>query len=815
MLSLRIGHGARMWIGVVAFASALAPWTPGTALAQDLAIAPKISPRAMLADQFIRTAFLTLRGPGDPRPDQLERTRILFDLALQLDADDPELWRLRSELAAQNGDRELAIQCMGRYCNMRPDDDAAQLTLIASQAASLQTVDERIAVLKKILDGSEAESFTTSLRSRLASTVAQGAFERGDQPQFRQYLAMALRMDPTNRQAAQLAYNLVLARPARSSEHIAAAMMQLLRSTPFDAKWRLEFARLLLSQGLFEQADQQFDLANRIAMQMTDHAVLFDWCFSSAAIGQFDEVIDRLNLAEQILLSIAAQKAANPPPPSEGEPAPAAEEVRGLPLDLQLLRLVTYDRTGFESKADGAFGRVRQQLIERIQKGEDQARFDLVWLAALFDRLSDLERNALASLAKAENRDEAFLKRVRAWIALNRGQTEAAAELLSPLVDKDPIAAYGLALCQADKSAKVEMLQAVVTSAQRDLVGLLAATDLKAMGIPVEPTAQGHLIKKMLDQWPPTLRNPDPLAQPVVRLDLTIQPQRYRYLEPIEATLRLHNDSEVSLALGDPGTLPAGALLISSAQRMGQWQDQPPIVVDMRRRITLDPGEFVEVTTRLDRSIFGALLAHTPNEKMGFTATALLNPRARAGERVTAGWMGGVDAERFLERYAYPPSLDTLDRSIAALRDPDPTHRLSNLSRLCQNATQFSEELNAPASRIADAVNERFAQLETYEQAWTAFFLMPSERSQELFSRAHSLARRSDEPMVRIAYLSSAIHLGGGFEPESPIILEAIRHNHSLISRYAQALKAGIEALRQSIDEARRRDLERRRQQRQ
>lgn len=816
MSSLRIGCGSRIWFGTLVLAWAFAP---GTVLGQDLAIAPKSTPRAMLADQFVRTAKLTLRGSQKARPDQIERTRILLDLALQLEEDDPELWRLRMELAVQSGNVERALQCISRYCNMRPDDDAAQLQLITSQVASFQTLDERNALLKKILDASEVESFTAPLRSRLASLLAQGSFESGDQSQFRRYLAMALRLDRTNGQAARMAYNLVLSKSTASAEDIATVTMQLLETAPFDANLRLEFARLLLAQGLYEEAAQQFSLANRIASQMDEPTVLFDWCLSSAAMGEFDAVLERLNFSEQVLAQIAAQQAANRTPPEEGEEGASqdtTDPVLGFPMDLEVLRLVTFHKTGFEAKAEGSFGRIRRQLMQRGQQGDKGAMFDLVWLAVLFDQLSDLEKKTLALLAKEKDRDEAFLTRVRAWMALNRGQYEEAAILLDPLVDRDPLAAYGLALCERDKQTKVDMLQAVIGSSYRDLAGLLAAVDLKEMDVPVEPTGQGKVMRKWLAQWPGTLRNPDPRVQPMVRLDLTIQPQRYRFLEPIEATLRLHNDSEVPLALGDSGAVPIGVLVVPSTQRLGQWMDQPPLLVDMGRQLTIDPNEAIEVTTRLDRSIFGALLTHVPNEQMGFMVTAFLNPRARPGQRAGPGWMGGVATERFLERYAYPPTLEMLDQWIAALYDPNPTNRLSTLSRLCQNATQFTEELNAQAVRIGEAIDQRFAGLEPYEQAWTAFFLVPNERGLELFSRSHSLARRSDDPMVRIAYLSSGVHLGlrGGFPPESPVILDAIRNSNSRVSRYAQALKAGIELDRQAFEQERRLELERRTQQR-
>jgi len=70
-----------------------------------------------------------------------------------------------------------------------------------------------------------------------------------------------------------------------------------------------------------------------------------------------------------------------------------------------------------------------------------------------------------------------------------------------------------------------------------------------------------------------------------------------------------------------------------------------------------------------------------------------------------------------------------------------------------------------------------------------------SKEAYEAFAQIIEVARRSDDPMVRISYLTTKV-----FDPKSPDIDAAIRHSNPQISQYAKELRVSREFLMQSME---------------
>jgi len=71
--------------------------------------------------------------------------------------------------------------------------------------------------------------------------------------------------------------------------------------------------------------------------------------------------------------------------------------------------------------------------------------------------------------------------------------------------------------------------------------------------------------------------------------------------------------------------------------------------------------------------------------------------------------------------------------------------------------------------------------------------------------RVIDLAERSDDPLVRIVYMVTQVD-----DPSSAALTDAIRHDNSIISGFAEALKEGL-----ALDEQRRQEIERQQEQEQ
>ncbi len=867
-----LGNGRRLGPAM----SVLLVWA-ASVQGQSFSTSANVDPYQMVADQLVQSASFLLGGQATPRQDQYQRSAALLDLAVQLQSDDPEIWRLIIELAKQTGDSEREYQSLRQYCRLAPEDDAGQLELIIATLNNRQTLEQRVAAVRRIVDSTRSDRLTAALQSRLASYVAQGAAEIGDEQMVRTYLLKAIQLDPTNKQAAAMAYEMIA---SRNRGRLASGLFQLIGSDPYTPRPRLLFARLLLSHGMYEQAEEQFATANRMNTLLIDHPSLFDWCLALAAEGKYDDAMQWLDTAEQVIngLSLEEKK------PGEDEDGEAVDleagddddaatlepiaEPKYLPIDLELLRLTMNHTAGRTARADGSFGRIAASLRQRIESADEQAAHDLVSLAAVYNRFDEPVRKLLAEIVADEQTDRIWIERVNGFVALHEGRTEDARQHFSTAAGEDTLAAYGLALtwpapqpeqaAAADENAPngddaqtepsalddepadphVANLQQAVALAPGELGGLLAAIKLHELEIPVELTAKAQSIRETYAQWQPTLREPDPANHPMVRLDISINQQQFDYLDPVELTVRLYNGTEVPLALGPDGVIPTNTFIVASPQMAGRTTDLSPMVIDMKRRLRLEAGESIEVTARLSRSVLGSVLARSVTDRIGFNISAYLDPRPRAGQRLTVGPLGALDYERYLERSGTPWAPTLALRWLLDLDDPDPVQRLRALAWLGLVAPQIIVAAKPPAEepedltqeqidsqeknranmqqltdQITEALNSRFAGMRAHEQAWTFFFLntidqLPREEFEQAFANVYDVARRSDSPLVRMAYLVTQVS-----DPESPDLDAGARHEDPAIKAFALAHREGIIKNREAYLKARQEAVERARQQ--
>ena len=833
-----------------------------TADADDLNFATNIVPRTIVADQLIQLATTGLQNVygvvAPTRPDQFTRARILLELALQLVPDDAEAWRLRFDLAKRTNDTETKINALMEICRIQPEDDAAQLELVMMLIDRRQTLEERVETAEQFLIGSKSERFSKPLRSRLASYVAQGAAEIGEEDRFKRYLVTALKLDPTNIQAARMAYDVVVARKQSSVVAIGSALMNLIGAEPFNVELRIRLGHLLLGEGLYEQSAKQFTVVNRINPQTTTFDVLFDWCLGLAATGELDRAIELVNGADEglaiqyqqerliQLYRQQQQKEARDRKddgPGDDQSPPAPGKRRPLPLDLELLRLTILHRAGYKAKADGAYGRLAEQLKVRIDAGDTLARGDLVWHSVLFDRHGPEEQALHAQLARQANRNKALLARIQGWTALNNGQQEKAREILEPWAEQDPMAAYGVALscAEGDTALRTEFLQKAANGAYDHIAGLLSALELSQLDLEPDPTESGKLIAKAYDRWPGTWRNPDPNASPLVQFSMTPRSNELEYLDPLTVTIRLRNASEVPLSLGEEGTVPTNVFLIAALHPLAgeKLRDLPATVVDMRRRLTIGPDETLTVRTSLDRSRLGGMLNRSAMERVGFSLAAFLDPKPVPNEQLAVGLLGSIDREVHLQRIAYPDS--DVENWFAQLNGPDPVDRISAAARLNQVLPRMfgiveklsqtlesededeEEDLDAVkrrgeqmktaqvmAFRVSNELSSAFGKFEPYEQAWMCAFLPNDKKSADALRPVHNSAQKSNDPIVRIAYLATQVH-----NPNSPLIDSDLRHTHPMVRDFAESHRTWLAKTREALVDLQKKQLEYQRQQQQ
>ena len=738
----------------------------------------------MLSDQLVILARQSLVGTKGLHEHQLIQARLLLDLALEFNSNDAQVWRLSMELAHRGGDPKTEFEALRRYCGLRPGDDAAQLKWIMGMVGLRQTLPERMAVVQKFFQGQETEQFSAALRSRLASYLAQAALETGDTEDFVRYLKDAVTLDRSNPEAAKLATDWLEASGA-SEDRVGESLMHQIRADPMNPLPRRRLARILLSQGAYRPAAQQYQVTQRLAGSAVDERFVYNWVLSVAGSGEIEEAVQLLAQYEAI-----RSPRVNSSQPTDGPGPPA-----GLPMDLELLRLAILHQSGQRGRAVGSYQRLASLLQKRLKEGDDDAQADLMWLGLLFDQEVPTDE-ALAEFAATRPEGDPLATRLTGWLRLRQGNTDGAQKVLGVwYVHEDPFEAYGLAKAyQVSGDPRYRsQLQQVVRMAPSNLAGVLAALDLIAEGIDSEPTDIGGRLTRLIDGWPSMLASPDLKAQPWWRLTVDVEPKRFGYLDPISMRLTLRNMTDFPLSLGPDGVVPTDVLAQMTLRRHGgSIGGLPPVAAGMDRQIQLGPFEAIDVSVRMDYGELGRLFSLNPAEAISLDITAVLDPRIGPNGRVVPSPLGGADSVHLIERFATALTMQRVEQWIAMLSNTEPDRQMKAAALLVRAASALAsdetEDAQAVVDRITQAVGHAYPQWNPMMQAWVVRFLVPGADHEALFDTIHESAQRSQEALVWVVYLATQVS-----DPDAAVINTALRHPDAKIAAFAGALREDLE----------------------
>lgn len=764
---------ARMHRHYVAAAAALSAGLllvqPAWADPADLA--PRLVPTEMMADHLVMLARRVLIGDGEAKPSQITRARILFDQALLLTPADTELLLLRAELARRLGDRATYLSLLHRYCALQPRDDAAHLDLIFASVEHLQTLKERAAAIEAFLGQTPAANLSSPLRSRLHAFLAQAAREVGDMRLTGHHLKQAIELDGANKQAAMIVYELAETRGEGTAAR-GAALLAVVQADPADPVWRLAMADLLLSQGAYAAASEQYEAAMRLGGLFSAEQV-HAWALALAADNQIDAALARLAVAET-------------PSGTPGEGS--------LPVDLELLRLAILHHAGLTGRAETAYHRLVTVLDAAVAAGDANATRHRDWIAAMFSPQLPDPRDSVVLAMEQRAAQHPLANRALGWYYLRRGEHLHAAQVLRETAERDELARYGLARATQGQQKQIDRagLMAIHRRHAGTLAGLFAARDLAKAAVTAPPSDEVAAMLAAMGRWRGSLRMPDLMDRRWTLLQLEIEPQQYQYLDPITARIRLRNAFGRPLALGPGQTLPTTLLIFTAARFEGRAIGHtPPTVVDMRRRLTLAPQEALEVQVRLDRAAMGSILAFSPSERISFSVTAMLDPQVTTGGDFISRPLGAMDAKHLIERRGMAPTQPNIEQWLGELDRPgDGGEYLRTLARLSMLAFRLADGDQAMAfkQRITSRIDRAFPDLDRLGQAWVLGFTPAGGESERLLPNLHNLAQGSAEPLVRLMYLTE--HVG---DPKSPHLESALRHDHPVIREYATALRESLE----------------------
>ncbi|QQE12196.1 hypothetical protein JD969_01595 [Planctomycetota bacterium] len=761
-----------------------------TLSAQTLATTPKQTDDELLASQFVQISNFALAGEGEVRPDQLTRARILMDLALSLTPNDAELWRLRGELSNLEGDQQGYENALRKYLALRPEDDVAQYELILKLVEKQQTLDARTAKIEAILNSKAATRFSQPLRSRLAVYAATSANEMGNTRKALQWLAEASRLDEANPDAAALTYQMIGGMNA-TMQQTGAALVGMIRAMPYNAQTRLELAELLMSQGVFTRAAEQF----RSAAAMSESSLTVDqvklWSIAMACTGRrdlalkiIDDYEDFLNAQARLQAQQQAFSSGQNLGDATKEQIPAVE----LPLEILLTQLAIMqgmDPIDLGDRPEKIFAKVKQELLKKAEQGDVIAKEDYLWVGALFN-FDTPEINAELRQYPVEN---VHAQIARGFIALRNNDMDTARAAFEPYKNENPYALYGEALTAPTPTQRYQALQNVVYKGNATTV-LLAVEQLQSAKQQVKATSVGDAIRRHMDRYPTRLWNADPANDPWVQLFIESDTPRTNFLDPITINVRLRSKAPLSLAVNTPYTVSGQCMLSNLATILGQaTPPSPPQLVDLNRQIRLDENSEIVVEFRYDYTLFGLFAQSNPQNTIIYNVSGVTDPKPTFTGVLAPGIIGQKTTLNSQQVAGNFPTKTLIDTTLTSAASPNNTNHYTALAYL---GTVFPTlpadqeyDVTETQDKIGELYNNQFNESDIKGKAWLVRFT-PIKRIGEMdykFQRIIEAAQRSNESMINIMYLATQIA-----DSDDPGLSAAMRSENKDIQAYANAI---------------------------
>ncbi|WP_145077738.1 tetratricopeptide repeat protein [Poriferisphaera corsica] len=762
-----------------------------TSLNAQTASPPAQTQKQMLASQYAQLASFVLFGQDDVRQDQIIRARILLDLATQLNPDSPNLWLLRAELANLENNPDASIKALRNYLRLVPQDDAAQYDLIIKIVNKEQTIDGRSAKIENILKSKSANQFSKPLRSRLAVYAASSANEMGQRRQALFWLREASSLDESNPDAALLTYQLISDLGA-TTQQLGSALISLVRTMPYNPQPRLQLAELLMAQGVFTRAAEQYRAAAAMSSETLNPQQVKLWAIATASTGRSDNAIEIIDQYQQFInaqFKIEKQREALMSGGNPGDVGLEQFPSIPLPLELQIAQLAifsTMDPIDSGDRPQETFDLIKSELLAKAGQGDELAKLDYLWLGAMFK----FDVDQVATTLKEFPVDNELAQIARGFIAYDKNDFDSARTSFEAYKETNPYASLGSALVAANPTARTAALQDVVYSGNAITV-LLAVHQLQSANAQFKATAVGDAIRRQMDRYTNRLWNADPINDPWVQLFVETAEPQINYLDPINVKLRLKSKAPIDLAMDTPYTVSGKSMLTAQAYVLGQPVPlSPPTIINLKRKLQLAQNDEIDVTYNLTETMFGLFTQNNPQSPIIYNLNAITDPIPSFNGTLVPGIIGLNDSLNSQQILGNNPSKPIIESRTQAATDPNSANYFTSLAYLgtiTQVLPSDDPDLNKQQTedQIAQIINDTYSQADELTKAWLLRFtpvkLLNLENYQ--FQRVIDNAQRSDSIMVRIMYLATHIT-----DKSDPGFIAALRSENPTIQTYAKAM---------------------------
>jgi hypothetical protein len=747
-----------------------------------------------IPDEGYEAAMELARRTALLAPDR----RAAWDLALVL----------ADQIASGNPAAAASVraEALAALARIDPADDVVRLSRIGDAIESHSTAEGRVRAYETILDAKNRASIGAPVASRLAYQLASLESRMGNTDLFARWLGDSVKTDPSFPAAAQSAAGFFRMRvndPAADVELLSIA----LEANPRNLSTWSALITVLLDGAAFKGAERVARMAIAVAdaerRPETVYSLTGDLATALWGTGQREAALRELNLRMGTLTD-EYRRAVSYRDPSitlerlnrEFPPLPST-----LAIAMLGLRQATGDTTEVAALMDRASRGTDAELRRAQARGEPpEVTGGLELQRATTILLFGTDVSGVPEILKRA--DNAGIlgpqakARFDAMIAWRQGKAAEAVAALEPIREGDALARYAYASALLDLKRTPEgaaELRALAEEAIGTSIGLLALDRLsKGLGQDVILTSQlskaigdraADMEAALARSLPTTL---DRMVENPVRsvvVDLRPTATSVKPYDPLTLTMRLRNNSQLPLAIGQDSPIAGKVMLRTQVARAGETSspDLPPQPILIDRRLRLMPGEELTVDVDAELTTVGLFLNISPLEAHALRVSVVTNPASATGG-MAPGFLGTVTGAPPLMSTGVNVTEAWVREGLELIKDPahpDAPVRMALLAHAAAGEKRLPEALRAEQPQIWNAIADAWKALHPQARAWVVSVL---PRETPAMAPLLDAARADSSKDVLTSWLISRVG-----DPNDPMLDVCRRSGDTALKQFADA----------------------------
>ncbi|MBX3395418.1 MAG: tetratricopeptide repeat protein [Phycisphaerae bacterium] len=673
-----------------------------------------------------------LIGRTDPRSASLQVLALLKAAAqVAPECADAQYWLF--DVESRLGRVDNARRALKEYVRLSPQDDAARIRLFQIELAERQTAEARVAFVESELT---QPVLSRAYESELHRWLARYYFERRENGSAARQIEQALRLNPTNINARQIAFEM-FAETEPSLQRVEMAL-QLISANPSQTNLIWDLGESLDRLGMHDRAQEWYNRAIQLHRQSNAGPVPADYWHKLA--------VSYLNGGD-------AQRCLNA--------ADAALKVDPNLHIARLLRSTAKSRLGDEAGAAADVEFVTRAYEARMQTVLEQkdyaAAAEIAWFFA-FHKPDAARALKFAEFAMKEPEPSSLARLSYGYALKMSGRKDEAMAALKALVSIDQLAALEIARIQFEqdkKGAAITTLHKAATLQYDGIAFDMIADLLRKHGEtpPIPPKYQR--IADALDRFNRDVFDYLRRPQDFIDASMTFADDPLPAVGPIRVTFRIENVGPFPITFGEGYMARPLIALTAKINGQGRPSFENYLQVMLNSRPTLLPGDAIEKTIAINVGPLQQALLQYSGSPAQLRLLAVFDPIILDG-RLSAG-PGSLElAEINATRPAIDASaegISTLTTMAASAQIEDRIKAADRIGALL-SAIEASEgsgplakvPVNTLRSELAKLLNDEAWQVRAHALVAAGW----STLEQRIIAVAASLRLRNEMPIVRM-----------------------------------------------------------------